>query len=546
MRRYLAVPVALGLALGGVACDDDFLTTEPQDVISDVTYWQTERDFTLAINAVYRSTIDLDQMYFDGATDLSYSQKDWTRNHAYAQGIQDALTGWSNGLWARMYEGVSRANEVLTQLENTDVLTAEAASRIEAQARFLRGYFYHELLWMFGGVPLFTKVPTVTEAREVTRSSRDEVFAMIVSDLTAASEALPESWPSAEYGRATKGAALAYLARASLYEASHKKYAEGDQNRANELFQATEDAAQAVTDLNVYELYSDYRDLFTYAGEGSSEIIFDYQRLQGVNGWSAWTWLAPHSMGGDIDLTPTRALVDRFYMVDGLPIDESPMYDSSPPIIQDGEAVSLGMYTNRDPRLYGTVLFPGAEFNGEVFNSYPSSPTSDRVINNVFTNTHTGYVWLKYVDPQDQSSPGNSGLNVIKMRYADVLLMFAEAMIELGDVNAALAPLNQLRDRVGMPHVTAGSQPEMIELVRNERTVELAMEGLRLADIRRWRIAEDVMPGQVSGIDIDNGASTVTIRGAWTRNFTAPRDYLWPIPAPERDLNPNLEQNPGY
>ncbi|MGH7574325.1 MAG: hypothetical protein ACREM1_04235, partial [Longimicrobiales bacterium] len=88
MRRYLAVPVALGLALGGVACDDDFLTTEPQDVISDVTYWQTERDFTLAINAVYRSTIDLDQMYFDGATDLSYSQKDWTRNHAYAQGIQ--------------------------------------------------------------------------------------------------------------------------------------------------------------------------------------------------------------------------------------------------------------------------------------------------------------------------------------------------------------------------------------------------------------------------------------------------------------------------
>lgn len=546
MNRHLSVALVLGLAAAAAACDGDLLTTEPQDVISAGTYWRTERDFTLAVNAVYRSVIDLDQMYFDGATDLVYSHKDWTRNHSYAQGNHDALTGWSNGLWGRMYQGISRANEVLTRLEDTDVLTAEAAARIEAQARFLRGYFYHELLWLFGGVPLFTSVPSVSEAREIARSSRDDVIAFVLADLTAAADALPDSWPSAEYGRATKGAALAYKARAALYEASHQKYAEGNSSRADELFGTAADAAQAVIDLGVYALHPSFRNLFTYAGQGSSEIIFDYQRIKGVNGWSAWAWFAPHSMGGDIDVTPTRALVDKFHMVDGLPIDQSPMYDPSLPAIQDGQVTSLGMYANRDPRLYATVLFPGGAFNGAVYNSFPNSPTSDRVVTSNFGNTHTGFVALKYVDPQDQSDRFNSGLNVIKMRYADVLLMLAEASIELGDIGAALPLLNQVRDRAGMPDVTAGNQEQLIELVRNERAVELAMEGLRLADIRRWRIAESVMPGQVSGIDALSGGQVVTLRGLWVRNFTAPRDYLWPIPAPERSLNPNLEQNPGY
>jgi hypothetical protein len=529
-----------------VACDDDFLTTEPQDVIPEAAFWKTERDFTLAVNAVYRSTIDLDQMYFDGATDLGYSQKDWTPNHAYAQGHQDALSGWSNGVWGRLYTGISRANEVLTQLEKTTVLSPAFAAEIEAQARFLRAYFYHELLWLYGGVPLFTAVPTVSEAREVARSTRDDVIAFVLADLTAAAEALPVNWPAPQYGRATKGAALAYKARAALYEASHQKYVEGDQARANELFQIAADAAQAVISLGVYQLYPNFRNLFTYAGEGSAEIIFDYQHIEGVNGWSAWRWFAPHSMGGDIDVTPTRALVDKFYMIDGLPIAASPLYDPTPPVIQNGQVVSLGMYANRDPRLYGTVLVPGGEFNGAVYNSYPNSPTADKVVNNNFGNTHTGYVSLKYVDPEDQASPFNSGINVIKMRYADVLLMYAEAKIELGDLGAAVAPLNQLRNRVGMPEITLNSQPEMIELVRNERAVELAMEGLRLADIRRWGIAADVMPGQVKGIDVVDGGSIITLRGIWQRSFRAPRDYLWPIPAGERVLNPNLVQNPGY
>lgn len=538
----------LGMVIAAAACDDEFLTTEPEDVIPSEDYWQTERDFTAAVNAVYRDIdIDSDQVYFDGATDLAYSHKDWTRVHAYAQGHQDALTGWSGDVWENMYRGISRTNELLAQFANTDVLSAEAAAEIEAQTRFLRGYFYHQLLWMFGGVPLYDHVPTVEEAREIERSSRDEVIDFVLADLTAAAEGLPVSWPASEYGRATLGAAHAYKARAALYEASYQKYHAGNASRANELFQMAAEAAEAVIDLGVYELHPDFRELFMYAGEGSSEVIFDYQRISGVNGWAAWTWFAPHSMGADIDLEPTRTLVDKFHMVDGLPVDQSPMYDSSPPVIEDGETVSLGMYADRDPRFYGTVLFPGAAFNEAVYNSFPNSATADRLRNNNFSNTHTGYVALKYVDPQDQDDPTNSGINVILMRYADVLLMLAEAKVELNQIDASVeAALNDIRDRAGMPQLTVGSQQEMIELIRNERVVELALEGLRLADIRRWKIAENVMPGTVPGIDVRQGNEIVTLRGLWQRSFSDPRDYLWPIPAPERDLNPRLEQNPGY
>jgi hypothetical protein len=549
MRRQLAAALTLGLAMGTAACDDEFLTTLPQAEISDAAFWVTERDFTMAATAVYRNLIDTDQILLEGASDFMYSKKDWTAVHAYAMGHQDATTGWSGGIWDRLFQGISRANTVLNQLEATDAdLSPAFRGEIESQARFLRGNFYHELLWLYGEVPLFTSVPTVQEAREVSRSSREEVINFVLADLQAAAAGLPQSWPASQYGRATKGAALAYLARAALYEASYQKYHANNSARANELFRLAADAAQDVRDLGIYDLYPDYRGLFTYAGEASSEVIFDFQHVQGVNGWSAFGWLAPHSMGGVVDIHPTRALVDEYRMTDGLTIEESPLYDASPPVIENGAVVSLGMYANRDPRLYATVIFPGAEFNGALFNPYPDSPTADHLDRSNFNNTETGYTLKKYVDPEDIAQRNNSGINIIKMRIADVLLMYAEAKIELGEwadptVEAAL---NQIRDRVDMPDVELTSQAQAIELLRNERAVELGGEGFRLADIRRWKVAEEVMPGQPKGMDIVEGGNVVTILGTWQRGFEAPRDYLWPIPVGERDLNDNLAQNPGY
>jgi hypothetical protein len=574
-RLQLLLGLLLGVACGVAGCDDDFLTTVPTDRIRDEAFWKTEQDFVYAINASYRNMIGPVTIYFDNPSELGYSQQYWSDLSDIARGLHDALSGTTRGFWAGMYQGIAKANEVLMQLDSVapGVLSAQVASDIKGQALFLRGYYYHELLWLFGGVPLLTSVPTVEEARRVTRASRAEVFERIMADLTAAAALLPNSWPAAQRGRATKGAALAYQARAALYEASHQKYHAGNSIEAARLFGIARDAAQAVIGLGVYQLYPDFRALFTYAGEGSAEVIFDYQVNAGQNGWWAWYDFAPRSQGGqEVALSPTRALVDKFYMTDGLLPKDSPLYDSMPPVIRidtvvtgmdttyTQTVVSLGMYANRDPRFYASLLFPGAQnLDGTVFNSYPAcdangaagycSITTEALDLGNFYNTFTGYLPLKYLDPADKNNRQDSGLNIIKMRYADVLLMYAEAMIELdqwADATVAGA-MDQIRARASMPPVSLTSQQQAIDLVRNERAVELAIEGLRFADLRRWRIAEGVMPGFAYGIDyFDRSGQRITARSDIQRPFRVPRDYLWPIPSAERDLNPGLQQNPGY
>lgn len=561
----------IAIALGATGCGEDLLTTVPSDRVSSATFWADERDFNTALNGTYNQMMGQadNPLYFDGTTDIGYSHADWRRQHEYVMGRANAQSGWSGGMWSQLYTGISRANEILFQLDEVggDVLSQGVADRIRGEALFLRGYFYHELLWMFGEVPVFTSVPTVEEARSVSRSSREEVYDRITSDLSEAANLLPTSaeLSSGDYGRATRGAALAYHARTALYEASWQENHEGDASRANTLYGTARDMASSVMTNGEYSLHPNFRDLFTYAGEQSQEIILDYQKVSGQNGWSAWFTFAPKSMGTEVILTPTRELVDRFPMEDGLPIDESPMYDDSPPeITYDGDGnptvQTTGMYANRDPRFYGTVLYPGAQFNGIVYNSYPScesgapegycSPTGNRILLTDYNNTYTGYTAMKYVDPEDEASPTNSGLNFIKIRYADVLLMYAEAKAELDELDQSVNDaIEEIRDRVNLPmpqDITAMTQQEAIDFIRNERTIELAWEGLRLADVRRWGIAGNLLNGNIHGIDIADGGSFSKLPGQHTRSFEEPRDYLWPIPSGERDLNPNLTQNPGY
>lgn len=569
MKLLLQGVLVFIIAVGVTGCDEELLTTVPTDRVSSATFWGNERDFNTALNGAYQRIMgaDLDPMYFDGTTEIGYSHADWMRQHEYVMGRANALSGWSAGIWAKNFTGISRSNEILAQLEAVggEVLEPAAADRIRGEALFLRGYFYHELLWMFGEVPVFTSIPTVEEAREVSRSSREEVYSRIESDLSEAASLLDPVLPSSQYGRATSGVAMAYHARAALYEASWQDNHESNASRANELYSDAADMAQAVIDSDVYSLHPDFRELFTYAGEQSSEIILDYQKVSGQNGWWAWIGFAPSSMGGNVDVSPTRELVDMFPMADGLPTEESPLYDPVPPRITYANGTptveTLGMYADRDPRFYGTVLFPGGEFNGTIYNSYPAcgegapegycSPTSDRVLSSDFNNTYTGYIPMKYVDPQDQPSPGNSGLNFIKMRLADVMLMYAEAKAELNEVDASVNDaIQQIRDRVNLPFpydLTSMSQQEAIDFIRNERTIELAWEGLHLPDIRRWGSAVNLLNDNTHGIDVANSSSEFNpLPGVHDRSFTAPRDYLWPIPSGERDLNPNLGQNPGY
>jgi hypothetical protein len=224
-------------------------------------------------------------------------------------------------------------------------------------------------------------------------------------------------------------------------------------------------------------------------------------------------------------------------MTDGKTIATSPLYNPA----------WNQMYNNRDPRLAATVLYPTASWDGAVYDSRPR-PISTRpeAINlQDETTPVTGYNIRKYIDLTDKTDRGNGGIDIILMRYADVLLMYAEAKVALGQPDAsALAAINQVRARVSMPQLTAVTQAD----VRYERRAELAFEGLRLFDIRRWKIAEQVMPTPVvTGIDyIDaTGAVKTATVPASARSFPV-RNYLWPIPQAELDLNKNLKQNPGF
>jgi starch-binding outer membrane protein, SusD/RagB family len=515
MKRYNRL--ALVLCLGGAAltgCDDDFLTKAPTDALSDAVFWKEEKDAVLAVNGIYPLLSGWDYLYFDAASDNAWAPKTFSGWFPIGNGSVDAASGTTTGVWDNSYRAIRRANEVLANIDKIERINATLKERLKGEASFHRAYHYNLLANLFGDVPLVLEPIGIDEGVTLTRASKASVIDRVIADLDFAQGVLPATYPAADEGRATKGAALALKARAALWAGR---------------WQIAADAAKAAMDLNVYTLHPSYRDLFRNAGENSKEIIYADERLQGVRSHSSFTTFGPRSLQGGSDVVPLRSLVDAYLMRDGLPTTTSPLFDATKP------------YDNRDPRMYGTLLHPGVEFAGAVFNSLPTSSTPDRVAND-FNATATGFQWMKYIDPADRTGPSNVGIDLIVMRYAEVLLTYAEAKVELNQPDAsAIAAFNLVRTRAGMPTVTALTR----DMVRLERRVELAGEGLRLFDIRRWKIAEQVMPGPTFGIDyVDNGV--VKKFPGENRRFVASRDYLWPIPLKELDLNPGLTQNPGY
>ena len=528
MKRHIALALALGVTIVVAACDDSFLDTEPPDEVSDAIFWTQQKDAELAVNALY-------QLYQEGGTnrtnwiayqlealsDNAWAQKSFDNWYSIGQGAATPLNGNFEDFWADSYRSIRRANEILANIDDIPQMDPALKERLIGETRFHRAFHYMYLSNLYGDVPLILEpLDEIDDATSATRTPRSEILTQVYADLDAAAAVLPVSYPPEQYGRATRGAALAYRARAALW--------------AND-WSTVVSATQAVMDLGVYSLEDDYHDLTRYAGDESEEIIFADRRAQTVRPQGAFGDYGPRSFQGGSTFTPLRSLVDDYYMIDGLPIDESPLFDPDDP------------YANRDPRMYSTLLYPGATFDGVVYNSLPSSPTPDQVRSD-FNATATGYQFIKYVNPEDKNDRGNSGVDYILMRYADVLLMYAEAKIELNQIDQSVYDaINAVRERAGMPTISGPhTQEELREIVRHERRIELAFEGLRLFDIRRWGIAQEVMEGQQFGIDYVDGSGNLQTIPADFRAFDPGRDMLWPIPQKEMDLNPGLGQNPGY
>jgi starch-binding outer membrane protein, SusD/RagB family len=521
MNRIQGLTVAVGVALLAAGCDDEFLTTLPPDQVSGEIFWTQQKDAELAVVALYnQNQAEERTVRLDAMTDNAWAQQSFDSRYIVAQGAADALNGTFSTVWNTAYTGIRRSNEVLANIDRIETISpATLRDRLKGEAKFWRAYHYFYLANLYGDVPLYTTPITIPEGQAATRTPRAQVIDQVIKDLDEAAAVLPTTYSAAERGRVTRGAALAYKAAAALHEGR---------------WAIAEDAAKAVIDLNVYKLQANYADLTRYAGDNRPELILTAMREKGVRGPGLFGSIAQGSLLGTSTVTPLRELVDFYQMKDGLPTSQSTLDTPGAP------------YADRDPRMYATLVFPGASYCGITYNSLPGSKTADEIRKD-FNTTSTGFNFIKYVDCADRNDRGNSGVDYILMRYADVLLMYAEAKIEQNELDgSAYDAINAVRTRAGMPAITAGkTQAQLRDAVRYERRAEFVLEGRRLFDIRRWKLAEQLMPGQKFGIDYVEGGVTKKYV-ADNRAFNPARDYLWAIPQRELDLAPGLVQNPGY
>lgn len=521
-RYRLLLPALVFLA----GCQEKLLDTIPRDRVSAAIYWKTEQDAELAANAIYTFHGSTENYFsWDGMSDLGHIGQIGNRNLFILRGDADALNSRFLEEWSLAYYGIRGANSFLEHVDQVETANTVLIDRLKMEVRALRAYYYIRLASLYGDVPLVTQELSLDESKQLTRTPVAEIWDFISEELEEAGAGLPVA--QAQKGRMTRGAAWALKARAMLYAG---RYAE-----------AAASAAKVMA-LNQYSLYPSYKNLFSYEAENNPEVIFDIQYVKDVYRNNVFGLMAPYSQRNSGNrFVPTKNLVDAYQMTNGLPItDPASGFDPRDP------------YKDRDPRLSYTVFVLGDPLpDGQTYDPRPGSGTADEV-HSSFVTTQTGFNLKKYIHASDLAQPANCGINLVLVRYAEVLLTYAEAKIEMNELDqSVLDAINAIRTRpdVNMPPIPAlGTQEEMREIVRHERKVELAFEGLRYVDIRRWKIAEHVMPGKIYGMTYVNDndeLETIEVL-TWTTRFDKNKDYLWPIPQKEIELNPNLTQNPNW
>lgn len=483
---------------------DDFLDKNPLDQISSETFWSNEKDAQMGLVGVYSklqsNTFNYKRANWDALSENAYQRHNHDAILNIAQGNLEPTTGGLvAGVYSDCYRGISATNIFLANIDNVE-MDETIKNKYKGEVLFLRAMFYFTLSEFYGGVPLYVTPVTIEEA-SVKQASKAEVVAQVLSDLDQAIGYLPAELYN---GSAVKGSAMALKAKVLMHN--------GNFGEAAAL-------AKQLIDGNAgsFELYNDYRNIFLTAGQsGNPEIMFSTRYLSPDN----TPWYGPDiEYGWWNSLQPMSGLADAYEDVNGLPItDSGSLYDPENP------------QTNRDPRFAYTISMEGDPI-----------VRSDGYEWNGREGTFTGMFVRKMVNeelvPFGYAMRVDSDQDFVLIRFAEVLLMFAECQNEVGGPDANVyAAVNEVRARPGvdMPPLPEGlSKEQMRERIRHERKVELGLEGLRYWDLKRWGIAEEVIP-------------TITDPGDVQRKFDPSKHYLFPFPLSETDINENLDQNPGY
>ncbi|MHC0444321.1 RagB/SusD family nutrient uptake outer membrane protein [Flavobacterium sp. 3-218] len=517
-KIFSYITVFLSLALVTTSCVDneDLTQLDPNNDSVD-NFWKTDEDALQGVNATYGSLLT-DGTYMrstplllDVKADDSRTNSPWGSmynvGHFNSNVADPAIYGWA---YETYYQGIYRANQVLTNVPGIEFEDEALKNRIIGQAYFLRG------LYLFHAVNLFKNVPLPTElAVYYPQKTQEEGWAQVIADFKAAAELLPTTYvgisglDAGQKGRATKGAALGYLGKAYLFTK--------DFTNAKSTF-------KQVIDLGVYSLVNNYRDNFTTANENNSESLFEVQFSRdagGVDlGWggapaSGWgktsaraITYAPRAFGWT-DVQPTWALFNEF---------------------KEEKTVSGA----EDPRLEATIFYNkpgGMQLYGKDFATFYASSPAD--LNDLFCRKYQNSDG-QFADEYDW----RSGINERLLRYADILLMYAECLNETGDTPGAYTYIQMVRNRVNLPDLATVkpgmSQAQMREQIGHERFLEFPLEGHRFDDIRRWGWLQD--PAKLAWLKA---------RDAEFNSYTAGREYF-PIPQLEMDNNPGTIQNDSY
>jgi len=553
-----------------------------QDQLSSATFWKTDNQANQGIIPVYAS---LKNGYafgiiwsMDCVSDIGWGYDDNVGLQSLLQNSFNANTGHVKARWQHTYDAIRKANDVIRQVGLSKTISDTVKSTVIGEAKFLRALLYFHLTNYFGGVPIYDETVNYdADYMNLTspRATEAAVREFVLADLTAAIKDLPVKWDAKNYGRATKGAAYALRGKVLLYE---KRYAE-----------SAKDFEEIVLDPQNrgygYSLSPNYASLFTQEGHASNEMIFSIQNYLSVGfqmGMGFGLYVGNQSTFGFgwNNVLPSVNLVDSYELKNGKPFnwnDFIPGYNESADVRKevfvsvlsdDKKSIAsypkyynelLAMYDQRDPRMQQTIILPYTHYlagnptvhNSEFIFAKGAADANGFPVVGRYNFPYVCYLYRKFVPEGNmngqltqKSDRLYTPINFPLIRYADVLLMLAESYNGQGRTDDAVKYINMVRARSNMAQINNGdpwmaaTSPEAVfERIKHERAVELALEGHRYSDLRRWNILDKALSDPIKDV--------IGVELMKRQPFTDQLMY-WPIPAEAIDKNPNLKQNPGW